>query len=454
MVILLSLLSGILTALTFPKWNMVWLAWVSLIPFMVALDRAGSLRRALACGFFFGIAFFGIDLCWVFSLFRFVGWWTVLGWILFVIFQALFILLFVLLVRRIKYRLILVPACWVVVEYLRAWGPFGVPAGGLGYTQVSFLPLIQIASLVSVYGISFLIVLTNTALAEWWLDRRRWKLLMAVVVFVGLFVGYGYFILSQPIMPAERVLSVALIQPNIDQKDKIDASRVSDTFSLQEKMSRFAAGSKPDVIIWPETAVFTYLVQDPVLFPRMQQLAKDTRCWFLCGTPYLQDGKAYNTVVALSPSGEIVSYYNKEHLVPFGEYLPFRPMLYPLLKSVGYYDSEFASGMPRLLEFAGCRAATGICFESTFPALIKKRVWQGADFILVVTNDAWFGASSAPYFHLNTSILRAVENRKYVVQVGNTGISAVIDPWGRIITQSKLNQREIVFSTILIPPAD
>ncbi|MFA6548759.1 MAG: apolipoprotein N-acyltransferase, partial [Candidatus Margulisiibacteriota bacterium] len=241
---------------------------------------------------------------------------------------------------------------------------------------------------------------------------------------------------------------LALIQPNIDQIDKMDVYKISATFALQEDLSRQAAGNKPDVIIWPETAVFSYMVQDPLLFPRLRQLAKDAGCWILCGTPYLQDGKAYNSVIALSPSGEIVSRYDKEHLVPFGEYLPFRPLLYPLLKTVGYYDSEFLPGTPRLLEFAGYRAATGICFESTFPALIKKRVQQGADFILVVTNDAWFGDSSAPYFHLNTSILRAIENRKYVIQVGNSGISAVIDPCGRIIKQSNLNQREIIFSTL------
>lgn len=455
MSIILSILSGILLALAFPKFNLYWLAWVALIPFFIALIKSKNLKDSLVCTLFFGISFFGIHLFWVNTLFRFVKWWIVFGWLSLTLYQTLFILLFVLLLyylakpKKVGYAGI-VALLWVAIEWLRAWGPFGVTGGDLGYSQVHMLPLIQIASFTSVYGVSFLLVLFNVAAAQFMLDRKRWKTFLLSLILILVAVVYGYFVMGQNVDQAGPGIKFSIIQPNIAQEDKLNTAKVLSTFELQEKLSNCAAQDKPDIIIWPETAVFSYLLRDSHLLPRIKQLARDTQAWLVFGTPHYSDGKAYNSIVSMSPQGEIISRYDKQHRVPFGEYLPFRAMLYPLLKRVGYYETEFSSNPnPNSLKVGDLNIAAAICFESTFPGLIKQRVKQDSDFILLLTNNAWFNDSSALYFHLNAGIFRAVENRRYFIQVGNTGISAVIDPYGRVLYQSKTNQQEVL--TFKIP---
>jgi apolipoprotein N-acyltransferase len=464
----LPALSGFLLALAFPKFNLFWAAWLALVPFFVALGGTKNGRESLLCGFFFGISFFGIHLFWVNSLFRFVGWWVVLGWVGLVLFQTSFLLLFSVVFRgmvsnfriarfdldpfqaelsafvggrrrswgvssslkRVIYAVV-VAAWWVLVEWLRAWGPFGVTGGNLGYSQVQLLPLIQIASFASVYGVSFLVVLFNVSLALFVIGFKRWQPLLVSVLLAVMAMGYGMYVMNTPLEPGRtsvtrpstisdvlrgsiRTVKLSLIQPNIDQFDKLNPAKVLSTFRVHERMTRQAVSAhKPEVVIWPESAVFTYLLRDNLLLPRVKNLLSESRVWLVTGTPHYVGKKSYNSVVSISPRGKVVSRYDKERPVPFGEYLPFRKILYPLLKGVGYYDSEFnGNPNPEAIRINKLSVATAVCFESTFPDLIRKRVKQDSDFILVVTNDAWFGNSSAPYYHLNTGILRAIENRK------------------------------------------
>lgn len=440
-----SILSGVLLALAFPKFNLFFLAWAALAPFFTAVVSAKNLKEALFCGLFFGLFFFGIDLFWVTTLFRFVGWWVFLGWVAFVLFQSVFILLFVLLVRVTRFRGVWLAIIWVLVEWLRAQGAFGATVGDIGYSQVCLLPLIQIASFTSVYGVSFLVVWVNAAIAEAGTKKNLVPTFLVLLLVISSY-AYGSFVMEKDIGGSKPVIKLALIQPNIDQKDKMDPAKIADTFALQEKMSYQAARGNPEIIIWPETSVFSYLLRDAILFSRLQQLAIKTRAWLLIGTPYSDEGgKVYNSIVSISPQGKVFSRYDKQHLVPFGEYLPFREVLYPFLKKVGYYDQAFASNPAAIPVWAGKRKiSAAVCFESAFPHLIRRMTSRDSAFILTVTNDAWFGDSSAPYFHLNTGILRAVENRKFFVQVGNSGITAVIDPYGRILARTSLNRREIL----------
>lgn len=458
--IIFSIISGLLLALAFPKFNLYWLAWVALVPFFIALSRARSWKESLLCGLLFGTVFFGINLFWLTTLFRFVGWWIVLGWLTLVLFQTLFILLFVFLLRFTDYRLritgyrlrlILLPLIWTASEWLRAWGPFGVTAGGIGYSQAAFLPLIQIASFTSVYGISFLVVLVNATIANLFMEpatKRRGSVIF-VLVLLAVVYGYGRLALNWnqefPSNVPEARLKLALIQPNIDQKDKLNPSKVPEIFNIHKELTTKAKKYNPDIIIWPETAIFTYLLHDPFYSTRIKKLAIDANTWLVLGTPHYFEGNAYNSIISISPSGEVVARYDKEHLVPFGEYLPFRNILFPILKGVGYYDSEYNSNpKPKSIKAAGAKIAAAVCFESTLPGVIRKRVTKDTDFILLVTNDSWFNDSSALYDHLNCDVFRAIENRKYFIQVGNTGISAIIDPHGRILKRSKVNQREIL----------
>jgi len=448
-------------ALAFPKYNLWWLAWVALVPFFYALNKAPDRRGALACGLSFGLVFFGLNLFWITSLFRFGGWWVVFGWLGLALFQSFFILLFALIPRSPIPRAISLAFSWVAVEWLRGLGPFGVTAGVVGYSQADFLPFIQIASLVTVYGVSFVVVLFNAALADvgtafMAVREKRTGInpvptMLFVFLLVAVCLAYGYSTISHSSLVIRNFPKLALIQPNVDQMDKMNPALVMKIFDLQENMTRQAATLEPEIIIWPETAVFTYILQDGRTLPRLQALARETQAWLVIGTPFFENGRAYNSLVSFSPLGEVVSRYDKEHPVPFGEYLPFRPLLYPLLRGTGYFDNDFWPGKEvRLIEAAGRKFAAAICFESTFPGLIKERVRRGGDIILTVTNDGWFGDSDAAYQHLQNGILRAVENRRYFVQVGNTGFSAVIDPYGRVVRRARLNSRETLFFSLPI----
>jgi apolipoprotein N-acyltransferase len=422
------------------------------VPFFIALTRSKSLKESLLCGFFFGISFFGIHFFWVTTLFRFVQWWIALGWVGLVLYQTLFILAFVAILRVVARRnmifVMLTAFLWIFIEWLRAQGPFGVTGGDVGYSQAQLLPLIQIASFTTVYGVSFLVVLANAAIANlWWGSKKTSATFLAIVLLLvtGCY-GYGKWEMenSEFRIPNSQI-KLALIQPNIDQKDKMDPVLVRPIFNIHERMTRQAAAEKPDIIIWPETAIFSYVLHDSFLFRRVKKMAVDTKAWIVFGTPHYVGDKEFNSIVSTSPSGEVVSRYDKQQLVPFGEYLPFRRILFPILNRVGYYDNEFdRNPHPELISAAQVEIAAAICFESTFPNLIRERVKKNSDFILLVTNDAWFGASSAAYLHLDAGIFRAIENRKYFIQAGNTGISAVIDPYGRILKKTELNQREIL----------
>jgi apolipoprotein N-acyltransferase len=496
--ILLSIASGILLALSFPKFNLFWLAWAALAPFFLALIRARGWKEPLACGLFFGISFFGIHLFWVMTLYRFVKWWIVLGGSALVVYQTLFILLFVVFSRvfisglsraggdRSPLRAaanalvgggrrssnwvgsfeglisaIGVAAVWTAVEWIRAWGPFGVSGGDVGYSQVQLLPLIQIAFYTSVYGVSFAVVLLNASLALFMSNLRKWSPLVFSLILILAMAVYGWQVMSSSspasrssslqdvLRGSSRSLRLALIQPNVDQAEKLNQKKVYSVYRIQEEMTRQALRKNPEIIIWPETAVFTYLLHNPSLLKRVQQLAIDSGAWLILGTPHYVGENAYNSVISISPAGRVVSRYDKERLIPFGEYLPFRKILYPVLKGVGYYDNEFSSRPdPGPILVDKLKIAAAICFESTLPDLIRERVKRNSDFILLVTNDAWFDDSSALYFHLNTGVFRAIENRRYFVQVGNTGISAVVDPFGRVLKKTKVNQRETLFFEI------
>ncbi|PIS28089.1 apolipoprotein N-acyltransferase [Candidatus Saganbacteria bacterium CG08_land_8_20_14_0_20_45_16] len=448
--------SALLLTLAFPPLNLYWLAWVALVPFLLVIYQAKTWTRAGQLGAIFGLSFFGVHLFWLTSLFSFVGWWSVVGWLALVIWQALFIVLFAIVLSccsffKAKFIYPLVTALlWVAVEYLRSSGPFGVTAGDLGYAQALCLPIVQLAARVSVYGLSLLLVLTNAIIVAWLVNPRRVRAGFAfcLVFFLALVYAFGLFEMQAKEGLDQAMIKVALVQPNIKQQDKLDPTKVMSTFELYARLTRQASKLHPDLVIWPETAVFAYLTNDAYFLSRLQSLTKETGVWLVFGTPYYESGKAYNSMVVMSPSGEVTGRYDKGHLVPFGEYLPFRSLLYSWLKRVGYYERDFSPSPPIKLMVKGQEIAAAVCFESVFPNLIRSRVTSLSRFILLVTNDAWFDGSAAAEFHLNCGILRAIENRKYFVQVATTGRTAVIDPWGRVIKKLQPYTQGILFTKI------
>lgn len=464
----MSLLSGLLAALCFPKFNLWFLAWVALVPLFLEIQKKETPRSAAWSGFWFGIVFFGTNLFWINSLNEFAPVFAALGWIFLVIGESAFIAAACYLIKYFKSPSLFPftsSLIWTIFEWLRTLGPFGVSAGDLGYTQAANLPLIQIASLTTVFGVSFLIVLVNAVIADI-LNNLRLKSRLNlfkrefILGFLVILLILSIYIcgLSQiPPVPSSQfpgTLTISIIQGSLPQKQKMEARFNTSNFKIHEVLTRIAIEQKPDLIIWPETTIFSYLLYDPVLLPKIKKLAYDSKAYLIIGTPHYDNkGNIFNSVAAFSPSGEVIGRYDKQRLVPFGEYLPFRFISYPILKitRLFYEDFDFGPKEAKLLDLNKLKIGVVICFESTFTDLLRNRVRRGADLLLTVTNDAWFNDSSAPYEHFNCGIFRAIENRKYFIQAANTGISGVIDPYGRILAQTQVNQRMALTFKIPLP---
>lgn len=448
---ILTILSGILLSLAFPKTSFHLLAWIALIPFLYAIKRSKDIKL----GLLLGLVFFGLNLAWITSLSDYIGIWSYLSFLGLIIFQSLYFVAVAFLIKLIytkfnKATIILIPLAWTLIEWIRTLTPFGVAAGGLGYTQVQVLPILQIASVFSIYGISFLIVLINLLIFSFLesLNQTRKAIILALVTIV-LFGGIYYWghleINKEP--KSDRSIKISLIQPNISQEKKLSSNYNSFSINRLFDLTKQAAQTKPDIIIWPETAITIYLLDNPVLLKDIKSLAKEANAYLVLGIPYYVDEKhIYNSLIAISPDGKTIGPYSKQHPVPFGEYLPFRPLLKPFLKSIkNFFDYDYSGDPnPKLIEIKNIKFGPLICFESTFSSLASQRSRQGAQVLLAITNDAWFNDSSALEKHFNMGIMRAVENRKYFIQGANTGISGVVDPYGRVRQKSKINNIEIL----------
>ncbi|MBU0580799.1 MAG: apolipoprotein N-acyltransferase, partial [Candidatus Margulisbacteria bacterium] len=459
-------------------YNLFWLAWIALVPLFVALMLIRRWWQALICGLLTGLIYFGGVLHWL----KIVGIWAgegygYLAWIALVVFQSIFIGFFTLnfyfLFKWIKIKVnnkyqeylffLLAPAGWIVVEWLRALGPFGVSTGALAYSQYQVLPLIQIVSLFGSYGLSFLIVLVNYVIARallltLWVDEtteNNWPTILRQLGLVALIMGislvYGFYTrnLYSKIDPQDRYLRVALFQPNVPQEKKLDSRYYNSIKDMYvEEAKRYFKIQKADLVIWPETIVPQLLLRDRYFVFRIKEAA---RLPILFGTPTLLGKNIYNSMVLINERGQELAIYHKQHLVPFGEYLPFKKLLYPFLAGTNYFQDDYS--VPKVAQSFSTpwgKFACGICFESTLPQLIRMQVIQGGQLITIITNDAWFKQTAAMEEHLAMSLMRAVENRRYLIQVANTGYTFIVNPAGQIMYQTNLEKQEWLIADVFL----
>ena len=243
--------------------------------------------------------------------------------------------------------------------------------------------------------------------------------------------------------PTDEPLSVRIVQTNIDIEQSWESSARELLMDALHSLT-VRAPANPDLVIWPETPSPFYLGHDAEFRYRMGAIARALDAHFLLGYIDFDDEKPSNSVGVISPAGEQLSRYNKIHLVPFGEYVPLGSILFfaqSLTRNVG----DFVPGSDFTLTSVGDhRIASTICYEDVFPGLMRQFTRRGAEAIVNVTNDGWFGATSAPYQHLRMSIVRAVENRRYIIRGANTGISAIIDPYGSVVSRTELGERTVL----------
>jgi apolipoprotein N-acyltransferase len=464
---LLILFSAILIVLSFPKFSWSFLAWVALVPFLKALEGKPSGQK-FRLGYLTGILCSLGIFYWVTHSMRHYG-----GLNTITSFSILFLMVFYLALyfgvfawlwglypTKGFFSLFWAPSVWVGLEFIRAHLLTGFPWALMGHSQYNYLPVIQIAELSGVYGISFLIVLVNQTLYwVFWSDApflgwsRKWKEAVFTFFLFILTLCFGFYSLSNQRQKDQQVpaLSVAVIQGNIDQSLKWDPAYQEETIRIYRDLSQEALLSTPELIIWPETAVPFYFLNENRFTPGLFRLTRVGQTHLLFGSPALdhQRGEThyYNRAYLLSPEGRI-NFYDKVHLVPFGEYIPlkrFLPFVGKMVQAIGDFSPGMGSyGLPHPRGKIGVL----ICFETIFPELSRAYKQEGCRILVNMTNDAWFGNTSAPYQHLSMLVFRAVENRVWIARAANTGFSAVIDTSGRIVKRVPLFQAGGIYAKI------
>ncbi|HEX4424660.1 MAG TPA: apolipoprotein N-acyltransferase [Terriglobales bacterium] len=462
---LLVLLSAFLQIVIFPLPNFYLLGWVALTPLILGLLRAREpdtlqLREgikllparplqafllAYVCGFFW----YAGTCYWIFSTMRQYGGVNTpaaLGLLtLFCLYLAIYHGVFGLIIGLLAERslsrtaLLLTPVAWVAVELART-RITGFPWDLLGTTQVDNVPLARLSTFTGVYGLSFEIMIVNVAFATAFLVRREKRQLLLVAAFAAAVVLQCGQLIPTPAVPTDH--SALLVQPNLPilegsewTKDYFD-STLSDLSSISLKPQ---SGLHPDLIAWPESPAPFY-VSDPFFRNAITNIARQSNTWVIAGsvgTPVgMVPGSAsqyYNSGALVTPAGEWVSRYDKIHLVPFGEYVPFRRLFFfaaGLTKEVG----DFSRGTSRAALDAGDeKLGVFICYESIFPDEIRQLSANGAQVFVNISNDGWYGDSGAYAQHLKQARMRAVENARWVLRDTNTGVTASIDPYGRVV---------------------
>ena len=443
--LLVLALSGVLGALAFPKTDWSLLAWGWLVPALVSgVTRAP--RAALRDGWLAGSVFYVVLLRWLdhtFLHYSAIPW--PVTWLPIVALAAYCGLYLgatagatAWLTPRLGAgpALALAPPLWVAGEWLRGHLMGGFPWGLLGYSQHAQLAVIQVAELGGVYLVSLVIVAVNAALAALLAlgPRRAWPGVAGAALLLAGTLVFGVHALGVDRSAGVGSVDVAVIQPAIEQTIKWDPARHAQILDIYERLTREAAASRPAIVLWPETATTIFLRGDPELLERLRRLSVDIGTPILVGSIDRRDGprgQFLNSAFLLTGQG-ITGKYDKIHLVPFGEYVPLVGLL-GFVKSWAEFISEFGEGDTQtVFPLPGAPFGTVICYEIIFPELFRGFVNRGASFMANITNDAWFGETSGPWQHLGTLPLRAVEQRVAIARAANTGVSAFVDPAGRI----------------------
>jgi apolipoprotein N-acyltransferase len=321
----------------------------------------------------------------------------------------------------------------------------------LGYSQAHVLPIAQIASLFGVFGLSALVALVNAALAYLLYERSLRSRVATAAVAVGCVVAasaWGALRLSLNDLVREGTpLDVGIVQGNVPQDEKWDVARASSVFEHHVQLTREAAERGARFIVWPESSTPFMLEEDPYGREVVRGLAVQTSSYLLIGSDQIersQPPRYYNAAFLVGPDGRTLATYRKIHLVPFGEYVPLKQVFFfaaPLVEAV----SDFSPGDKAvLLPLGGHPVSTAICFEVVYPELVRRFVTAGSQLLTTITNDAWFSRSSAAYQHFDQAAVRSIEEGRYLVRSANTGISGIVDPYGRVLAQSRLFESAVL----------
>jgi apolipoprotein N-acyltransferase len=417
--------------------------------------RARVFRR----GFAAGVVYFAGTLYWVVPVMDSYGdlplTVAVLVGALLIVWLSLYPALFALIVAAAVRRfgiggLWVAPAVWVTGEWLRSWVLSGFGWAFLGSSQATVLPVVQLASVVGVYGLSAYVALVSTAVSVVALGGRRIVPIGVAILFVGVAAAGVIRVQRGALLTEGTPIRVGLLQGNIEQAQKEDSAFRGMIIDRYMNLSREALAAGASLVVWPEASTPFYFDLEESWAAPIRQLAADRRTPFLIGTDELERGatreedRYYNSAVLVGADGRSHGVYRKMRLVPYGEYVPFKKVLFfvgPLVQAV----SSFSHGTePVVFDAGGRRISVSICYESIFPWLSRAFVQRGSQLLATITNDAWFGRSSAAYQHFEQGAIRAVEEGRYIVRAANTGISGAVDPYGRVMAATGLFETAVV----------
>ena len=458
LVTFLPALSALLLILSYPRFDQGWLAWFALAPLSLYLLRAKTLKAAAAGGAACGFLFYLGILYWIYPTMRAGGVnpaVSALGLaLLSLILSAEFLLIsafgFRLKKIGVKRWPYLFALGWFLLEYgkiyfsLKAvWFPWFM----LGYTQWDYVPLLQIASVTGVYGLSAALCFSGALLGSLFaLDAPAYKKLLrfapAVLVFAGLWSFGGRELKRAEAFAPARSFRAALLQPSIDLYAKWDAAEAANITANIENLLSGVKGA--DLVVWPENALPCWIDEPDCGAWLKAAVSSGSAAGSFVGS-VSKGGGRHVSAFLLDGKGEGTASYNKRQLVPFGEYVPLRAFLGKFIQPVAALG-EFEPGdaEQKLLNLNGTKRGAAICYESIFPYLFSGDTRDGADVFVNITNDGWYLDTAAPYQHFIANIFRAVENRRTVLRAANNGISGLIDPWGRVQVKTALNQRTVL----------
>jgi len=472
--LLLAASSGVLLTASFPKVGLDWMAWFALVPLLVSI-RTLSVKKSFWLGFATGFVHYLTLVYWLVYTMKSYGNLpypvAVSILMLMAAYLALYIAGFAAAVSAWGFgptgTLLSVPLAWVSIEYLRCFLLSGFPWEFIGHSQFNRLHIIQISDILGVYGVSFLIALSNVAIYVCFLlfsDIRRRGFgvakrpaVLSALIFIAVFLlfrGYG----SWRIRHVDRTISaspsvrIGIVQANIDQSQKWDPAFQDSTTEKYIKLSLAAMKDRPQLLVWPEAATPFYYLSDTRLSGLVQQGIQAAGTDFLIGSPsYVRRADRidyYNSAYIILSDGTVSAKYDKAHLVPFGEYVPLKkwlPFLGKMVENVG----DFKAGEKgNTVSWRDYRLGVQICFEIIFPDLSRALVRNHALLLVNMTNDAWFGKTAAPYQHFSMAVFRAIENRRPLVRSANTGISGFVDPVGRIIASTPLFEEAVMIRPV------
>jgi apolipoprotein N-acyltransferase len=478
---------------------------MALTPLIVAVLRPApstsrTTRRAFRLGLLTGIAYFSGTLYWLVETMTTFGGLGVpvalLAAGLLVAYLSLFPAAFAVVLARLRKSLgvrgavLCAAPVWVTTELGRQYLWDGFPWALLGYSQVTVLPIAQLASLTGVYGLSFLLALTSAAVALVILDsnqgkldsdqgkldskqgtldtsagelasggRTRWAVAVAVATLVAACAIWGRWrITDGSLARSSDPIRVAVVQGNVAQDDKWNPALRDHIIGRYVSMTRQAVEQGATFVIWPESSFPVYFEED-LRGHVVRRLAREAGITMLVGsdqvervrpdaTPDALDNRFYNAAFLITPDGSTAAVYRKMHLVPFGEYVPLQRLLFfvgPIVQAV----SNFTPGeRPVLLPVGDRRVSTAICYEVVYGNLIRRFVLDGSELLTTITNDAWYGRSSAAYQHWDQAAMRAIENGRYLARAANTGVSGFVDPYGRVLQKSNLFEQAVLVDDV------